>query len=247
MFCLPEALIYNLDFKWRDFQSKIDVILKTTLTFYFLFCLYTTQLLVKVIESERASSLIWEKSNYTGIISEQESDFRPVTTLRVVLPPREDDVDDSDGDSDQRENNWRKRSSDSSAAASTSVGTILYGFHNAEDSRSLEIFSIDTLSGLVSIAKPSLIDRESLPRHVLTVKARDPIHFYMFTRLVIVVEDTNDHAPDWRYSVTELRIPETTAVGSLISQVTVFQKYLLRVYVVCRHAQRNATSLLERE
>lgn len=212
--------------------------MKTTQTFFFSLSFVSTQkqLLVKVIESERASSLIWEKSNYTGIISEQESDFRPVTTLRVVLPPREDDADDSDGNSNQRENNWRKRSSDSPAAsASSSVGTILYGFHNAEDSRSLEIFSIDTLSGLVSIAKPSLIDRESLSRHVLTVKARDPIHFYMFTRLVVVVEDTNDHAPDWRYSVTELRIPETTAVGSLISQVTVFffQKYLSCVYSLC--------------
>lgn len=175
-----------------------------------------------MIESERASSLIWEKSNYTGIILEQESDFRPVTTLRVVLPPPPPTTNNAAVD-DENSNNWGKEAHvQATAAASTSgVGTILYGFHNAEDARSLEIFSIDTLSGLVSIAKPSLIDRESLPRHVLTVKARDPIHFYMFTRLVVDVQDSNDHAPDWRYSVTELRIPETTAVGSLISQVRI--------------------------
>lgn len=170
-----------------------------------------------MIESERASSLIWEKSNYTGIISEQVSDFSAVTTLRVVQPPLdEDSVEMTDDDEHVSPGRRRPRGKEDSGSG---AGTILYGFHNAEDARSLEIFTIDTLSGLVSIQKPGLIDRESLPRHVLTVKARDPIHFYMFTRLTVIVEDSNDHAPDWRYSVTELRIPETTAVGSLISQV----------------------------
>jgi hypothetical protein len=50
-------------------------------------------------------------------------------------------------------------------------------------------------------------------------------NFYAFVRLTVYIEEFNDHPPmfysaDGRYPRTEVRIPETTAVGSLIAQVS---------------------------
>jgi hypothetical protein len=162
------------------------------------------QLIVKVIESERISTLIWDKSNYAAFIPEASSDFAHVDTLKI----------------NQTTSNWSD-----SRGPGESQGTIWYGFHNAQDSRSLGIFVIDTLSGEVRLAKAGLIDRETLAQHILTVKARDPFNFYAFVRLTVYIEEFNDHPPmfysaDGRYPRTEVRIPETTAVGSLIAQVS---------------------------
>jgi hypothetical protein len=38
---------------------------------------------VKVIESERISTLMWDKSNYTAFIPEAGSDFDHVDTLKI--------------------------------------------------------------------------------------------------------------------------------------------------------------------
>ncbi|XP_035710399.1 fat-like cadherin-related tumor suppressor homolog isoform X3 [Folsomia candida] len=174
------------------------------------------QLFVKVVDSPGESALIWSQSSYTASIPEQQT---PDTTLSAspsslliakvsinstisLTPPRDKHTDS---------------------------GTILYGFHNVQDSRSLQLFSIDTISGEVTVQKgvAGLFDRETIPQHILTIKARNPTNTYGFVRLVVNVEEWNDHAPifymaDGRYSRMEVRVPETAAVGTRIAQIEAF-------------------------
>lgn len=67
----------------------------------------------------------------------------------------------------------------------------LYGFHNAQDSRSFRLFSIDSVSGIIRTAGGERVDRESIPLHIITVKARAR-EMYTFTRLIIHILDEND-------------------------------------------------------
>ncbi|CAG7823399.1 unnamed protein product [Allacma fusca] len=160
-----------------------------------------TQLLVKVIESERISSLIWEQESYVAYIRETY-EISPMATIRINA---------------SLSTNWTGSST-----------PILYGFHNAQDLRTLKLFNIDSLTGDVNIVKPNDIDRETLPRHIITIKARDPQQSYSFVRLVINVIDSNDMSPIFPSGIygsilrAEVRIPETTAVGSLITQIEAF-------------------------
>jgi len=143
------------------------------------------------------SNLVWEQRNYTTYVTEGTTDFAPIATVQI---------------NSSMSTNW-----------TDSYKPVLYGFHNAQDLRSLEIFSIDILTGMVSVEKSSLIDREILSRHLITVKARNPVHAFSFVRLLIIVEDRNDHAPFFPSQNSnihsELKIPETTAVGTLLAQV----------------------------
>jgi len=176
-----------------------------------------------VIESnEDSSSLIWEQQNYTVGISESTPPFSVVTTVRL--------------------NSTTPSSKEARAPP-------LYGFHNAQDVRSLRLFSIDSVSGVVRTmgSGGEGIDREVIPHHILTVKARDS-DTYTFVRLLINVLDENDKgrslgiflggarrnvlalypspllcytAPVFgAYSQTEVRVPETMIVGSLITQAS---------------------------
>lgn len=187
---------------------------------------FVFQLFVKVVDSPGESALIWSQSSYTASIPEQQT---PDTTLSAspsslliakvsinstisLTPPRDKHTDS---------------------------GTILYGFHNVQDSRSLQLFSIDTISGEVTVQKgvAGLFDRETIPQHILTIKARNPTNTYGFVRLVVNVEEWNDHAPifymaDGRYSRMEVRVPETAAVGTRIAQVIKQFSLVLNRYLV---------------
>lgn len=114
-------------------------------------------------------------------------------------------------------------------SSADSTGPVLYGFHNAQQLGSLSLFAIDSLTGDVRVVKPHEIDREAVPQHILTIKARDPHQLYSFVRLVVNVEDTNDVGPVFFQSSllgsmvrAEVRVPESTAVGTLITQVEAF-------------------------
>lgn len=170
------------------------------------FYLSYLQLYVKVVDAEGESSLIWSQPSYTASIPEQAGlDLGVVATVSInstlsLVPPRD---------------------------LHRPSGTLLYGFHNAQDARTLALFGIDTITGEVSVTKGAPLDRETLPRHILTLKARNTANTYGFVRLTIDIEEWNDHPPvfygvDGRYPARmEVRVPETLAVGSLIAQVSV--------------------------
>jgi hypothetical protein len=91
-----------------------------------------------VLDSEDHSALTWSQSNYTASIPEQSTDVGVVANIRInstvsLTSPQE---------------------------RHTPSGTILYGFHNAQDARSLQIFSVDTLSGEVSFHQ--ILNRSSV-------------------------------------------------------------------------------------
>lgn len=82
---------------------------------------------MNVIESERISTLIWEQDIYHTAISELVSDSLIVATVRVK-------------DTLQNINsNW----------TTSNTAPILYGFHNAQALKSLKIFTIDALTGII--------------------------------------------------------------------------------------------------
>jgi hypothetical protein len=119
---------------------------------------------VKVIESEHVSSLIWEEESYRADIHESVPAHSLVTRVRV---------------NSSLSANWKHSSV-----------PVLYGFHAAQDTRSLRLFAIDSLSGTVTVAS-DLVDRETIPQHIITVKARDS-QTYSFVRLLINILDVND-------------------------------------------------------
>ena len=119
---------------------------------------------MKVVESEHVSSLIWEQQNYTAYIYESLPAHSLVATVRI---------------NSSLSTNWKHSSV-----------PVLYGFHSAQDSRSLKLFNIDSVSGSVTVATEP-IDRETIPQHIITVKARDS-QTYSFVRLLINILDSND-------------------------------------------------------
>ena len=66
------------------------------------------------------------------------------------------------------------------------------------------------------------LDREVLSDHVMTVMVRDQgvQSNRNYTRVHIRIRDTNDHAPSFLSDVTEVRIFESSAVGTAVVQVT---------------------------
>ena len=65
------------------------------------------------------------------------------------------------------------------------------------------------------------LDREEMSRHLLTVMVRDQgvPSKKSFARVVIDVDDDNDHAPRFLSSTFEGRVFETAAIGSSVVQV----------------------------
>jgi len=86
---------------------------------------------------------------------------------------------------------------------------------------SLSLFSL-TNNGMLTVAGD--LDREVLPVHTLTVGVQDggspPLLSY--TRVTVMVVDSNDHIPEIQFPFSNISVPEDTLVGSAVFTVAAF-------------------------
>ncbi|KAK3099997.1 hypothetical protein FSP39_013258 [Pinctada imbricata] len=99
-------------------------------------------------------------------------------------------------------------------------GRLIYKFTSAENEASLGLFEIDSESGIIKVKKP--LDREVMSMHELTVMVRDQgvQSNRNYTRVIVRVQDHNDHAPAFLSDVIDVRVFETSAVGTAVVQLT---------------------------
>merc|ERR1712218_229080 len=65
-----------------------------------------------------------------------------------------------------------------------------------------------------------MLGRESIAKHIITVSVKDTgsLSKKNFARLIIDVEDHNDHAPEFLSQLIQTKLYETAAVGSSVVQ-----------------------------
>nr|CAG4640600.1 EOG090X0007 [Eulimnadia texana] len=87
-------------------------------------------------------------------------------------------------------------------------------FYSIVDGNAEQKFRIDEVSGQIVLNKQ--VDRETVPRYVLTVAARDAGSPSLSTTATVIVDilDENDNAPEFMHSETKISIIETTPIGS---------------------------------
>ncbi|XP_043925348.1 protocadherin Fat 2 [Protopterus annectens] len=98
--------------------------------------------------------------------------------------------------------------------------SLIYTIYNSIVSSSMKKFQLDPTSG--SLITMETLDHETLPMHMLTVMVRDqdmPVK-RNFVRVVIHVEDSNDHPPQFSSVRYEGHVLDLSAVGTEVLQVT---------------------------
>ncbi|XP_053752974.1 cadherin EGF LAG seven-pass G-type receptor 3 isoform X5 [Panthera pardus] len=99
------------------------------------------------------------------------------------------------------------------------AGRLVYSLAALMNSRSLELFSIDPLSGL--IRTEAALDRESMERHYLRVTAQDhgSPRLSATTMVAVTVTDRNDHAPVFEQAQYRETLRENVEEGYPILQL----------------------------
>ena len=95
---------------------------------------------------------------------------------------------------------------------------LFYSFHSAQNPSSLQAFKINPHDGTIMLRQK--LDRERAAQHIITVSVKDagsPTK-KNFARVVIDVEDHNDHAPTFLSQLIQTRLQESAAVGSSVVQ-----------------------------
>ena len=90
---------------------------------------------------------------------------------------------------------------------------VIYSFND-----SYESFVIDELTGEIHLLRA--LDYEDTQRHILTILATDTADLQAQATVIVNVLDRNDHIPQFVQPFYEATIPENTAVGSQVLQVT---------------------------
>ncbi|XP_069780628.1 protocadherin Fat 1a isoform X4 [Narcine bancroftii] len=101
---------------------------------------------------------------------------------------------------------------------------LIYTLQSSTDPSSLKRFRLDPGTGVLLTAER--LDHETKHQHVLTVMVRDqdvPVK-RNYVRVIVNVEDTNDHPPWFTSSSYTGRVFESAAVDSAILQVTALDK-----------------------
>lgn len=96
---------------------------------------------------------------------------------------------------------------------------VFYSLHAAQNQDSLEIFHVDSVSGVMTLNEA--LDRETTEEHVLTVMVKDqgtPAK-RNYARVIVTVHDHNDHAPEFTSEIIQGKIYETSPIGSAVVQV----------------------------
>ncbi|XP_014676997.1 PREDICTED: LOW QUALITY PROTEIN: protocadherin Fat 1-like, partial [Priapulus caudatus] len=116
------------------------------------------------------------------------------------------------------------------AQVGASVGTVtasdsddnrhlFYTVAAAMNDLSLSLFTIDPITGVITTS--GALDREAMSQHIVTVTARDGGVPSRVTRarVIVDVDDDNDHAPEFVSDMFDGRVLETAAVGTAVVQV----------------------------
>jgi protocadherin Fat 1/2/3 len=98
-------------------------------------------------------------------------------------------------------------------------GRVFFSLHAARNPSSLRTFRIDSVTGAVTLAER--LDRETVDEHQLVVMVKDQgtPSKRNYARLTLKVHDHNDHAPTFAESLMQVRVFETSAVGTLVAQL----------------------------
>lgn len=90
---------------------------------------------------------------------------------------------------------------------------------NAHDVNNVELFTIDSTTGTISVAAEGL-DREFADNHQLVVEARDGGGMTGTATASIVVTDINDHIPRFRTDWCGARVPENTNEDAAVLELS---------------------------
>nr|XP_021400674.1 protocadherin Fat 3 isoform X2 [Lonchura striata domestica] len=101
---------------------------------------------------------------------------------------------------------------------------LSYTIHSSIDTVSMRKFRIDPNTGVLYTAER--LDHEAQDKHILNVMVRDQEFPYRrnLARVIINVEDSNDHSPYFTSPLYEASVFESAAVGSAVLQVTALDK-----------------------
>ncbi|XP_048454119.1 protocadherin Fat 3a isoform X2 [Rhincodon typus] len=101
---------------------------------------------------------------------------------------------------------------------------LTYSIHSSIDPISLHKFHLDHSTGMLSIAEK--LDHEAQAQHSLTVMVRDQEFPYRrnLVRVIINVDDANDHVPYFTSAVYDGSVFESATFGSAVLQVTALDK-----------------------
>uniref|UniRef100_UPI00398E7DD0 protocadherin Fat 1-like n=1 Tax=Pristiophorus japonicus TaxID=55135 RepID=UPI00398E7DD0 len=101
---------------------------------------------------------------------------------------------------------------------------LIYTIQNSVDADSLKLFHLDPTTGVLLTTDE--LDYESMHRHTLTIMVRDqevPVK-RNFARVIINVEDSNDHPPRFTSPSYKGSVTEAAPFGSEVLQVTAVDK-----------------------
>ncbi|XP_069022575.1 protocadherin Fat 3a isoform X9 [Embiotoca jacksoni] len=101
---------------------------------------------------------------------------------------------------------------------------LTYSLQSAIDPNSMRLFRIHSTLGTIYTAQR--LDHEACTQHILTIIVKDQDFPYRknLARVLIEVEDINDHVPIFTSALYEGSVYESAAVGSAVVQVTALDK-----------------------
>ncbi|XP_051521516.1 protocadherin Fat 3-like isoform X2 [Myxocyprinus asiaticus] len=101
---------------------------------------------------------------------------------------------------------------------------LTFNLQSSVDPSSMRLFRIDPNTGIIYTARQ--LDHESRTQHILTVMVKDQEFPYRrsLARVLIGVEDVNDHAPHFTMFMYEGQVYESAALGSAVLIVTALDK-----------------------
>ncbi|XP_045930210.1 protocadherin Fat 3a [Micropterus dolomieu] len=101
---------------------------------------------------------------------------------------------------------------------------LIYSLQSSIDPSSMHLFRIHPTLGTIYSAQR--LDHEACAQHILTVIVKDQEFPYRknLARVLIEVEDINDHVPIFTSALYEGSVYESAAVGSAVVQVTALDK-----------------------
>ncbi|KAF7250860.1 Protocadherin Fat 3, partial [Varanus komodoensis] len=101
---------------------------------------------------------------------------------------------------------------------------LSYIIHSSIDSISMRKFRLDPNTGVLYTAER--LDHEAQDKHILNVMVRDQEFPYRrnLARVIVNVEDSNDHSPYFTSPLYEASVFESAAIGSAVLQVTALDK-----------------------
>ncbi|XP_077421706.1 protocadherin Fat 3a isoform X1 [Vanacampus margaritifer] len=101
---------------------------------------------------------------------------------------------------------------------------LSYSLQSAIDPNSMRLFRIHPTMGTIYTTQS--LDHEACAQHILTVMVKDQEFPYRknLARVLVEVEDINDHVPIFTSALYEGLVYESAAVGSAVVQVTALDK-----------------------